>query len=75
MKRVGTATVHERLAEAKASLEYLDSERERRQDPEFGRLIEEKIVWRELIELQLEDTEERITRMCDAAERALDLIP
>ena len=70
----GTPTVRERLAEAKASLDYLDAERTRRADPDFGRGLEDKIVWRELLELELEDAEDRITRMCKAAERALALI-
>lgn len=74
MRNAVTATIHARLAEAKESLEYLDAERERRVDPNFGRLTEDKIVWRELLELELQDAEERITRMCDAAERALALI-
>ena len=60
-----------RLFEAKESLDYLEVERSRRMDPEFGRLIEQQIVWRELLELELQDAEERITSMCDAAERAL----
>jgi len=71
MKSSGGATIRERLAEAKASLDYLDVERERRCDPDFGKQIEAQIVWRELLELELQDAEERITRMCDAAERAL----
>ena len=74
MKSSGTVSTQERLAEAKACLDYLDAERVRRADPDFGRLLEEKTVWRELLELELEDAEDRITRMCDAAERALALI-
>jgi len=74
MKNSATLSAGERLAEAKACLDYLDLERERRGDPDFGRLLEDKTVWRELLELELEDAEDRITRMCDAAERALALI-
>lgn len=66
------AMTQKRLAEAKDSLEYLDAERLRRDDPGFGRLLEDQIIWRELLELQLQEAEERITSMCDAAERALD---
>ena len=74
MKTSGAMSAAERLAEAKACLDYLDTERTRRGDPDFGRLLEDKTVWRELLELELEDAEYRIARMCDAAERALALI-
>ena len=74
MKSSGTASTRERLVEANACLEYLDAERARRGDPNFGRLLEDKTVWRELLELELEDADYRIARMCDAAERALALI-
>lgn len=70
----GAAPVQDRLTEAKASLDYLDAERLRRADPDFGRRLEDKVIWRELLELKLEDAEDRISRMCDAAERALALI-
>lgn len=74
MTSSGRATIRERLVEAKASLDYLDLERARRSDPDFGKRIEAQLIWRELLELELEDAEERIARMCDAAERALALI-
>ncbi len=64
----------DRLSEANESLDYLDLEREHRDDPAFGKLIEQQIIWRELLELELQDAEERITSMCDAAERALALL-
>ena len=64
----------DRLSEAKESLDYLEAERARRADPEFGKLIEQQIIWREILELELQDAEERITSMCDAAERALALL-
>jgi hypothetical protein len=66
--------IKERLFEAKESLDYLEVERSQRMDPEFGRLTEQQIVWRELLELELQDAEERIASMCDAAERALALL-
>ncbi|MBZ5575195.1 MAG: hypothetical protein LAP40_01385 [Acidobacteriia bacterium] len=74
MKSAGVTTIRERLAEAKASLDYLDLERSRRADPEFGKRIEAHIVWRELLDLEFDDAEERITRLCDAAEWALALV-
>lgn len=66
--------VGRRLTEAKACLEYLETERDRRADPEFGRQLEQKVISRELLELELQDAEERITQMCAAAEHALTLL-
>lgn len=66
--------VQTRLAQAKSSLDYLDLERTQRADPAFGRLLEDQIIWRELLDLEFQEAEDRIARMCDAAERALDLI-
>ena len=64
----------ERLAQAKECLDYLEAERSQRGDPAFGKRIEQGIISRELLELELEDAEERITSICRAAERALDLL-
>ena len=64
----------ERLLKAKECLDYLEVEREHRDDRAFGSLVEQQMIWRELLELELQDAEERITLMCDAAERALALL-
>ena len=74
MQNPGETLVAQRLSAAKDSLDYLEVERARRNDPAFGLLIEQQIIWRELLELELQDAEERIAQMCDAAERALDLL-
>lgn len=58
--------------QAKECLDYLEVERTRREDPTFGKRVEQGIVSRELLELELEDAEERIASICLAAERALD---
>ena len=68
------AVIKDRLSKAKECLDYLEVEREQRNDPAFGRLFEQQTIWRELLELELQDAEERITSMCDAAERALALL-
>jgi len=62
--------VRQRLAEEKARLERLDAERERRGDPGFGRTAEERIVWFELIELELQDIDEQVSRISHAASGA-----
>ena len=73
MQRLETLA-KERLSVAKECLDYLEAERVRRGDPPFGRMAEQKIISRELLELELQEAEERITMMCNAAERALDLL-
>ena len=59
-KRADTAeeVVRERLAEAAASLERIDHERESG-DPMFGKVLEERIVWRELRDLELQEFDEQ----------------
>jgi hypothetical protein len=57
-------TLRERLAEGKVSLERLDADRERRGDSEFGKTTEDRIVWGELIELELQDIDEQLHRIC-----------
>jgi hypothetical protein len=74
MQNVETMLAKDRLSAAKDSLDYLEAERTQRNDFDFGRQVEQKIISRELLELELQDAEERITMMCNAAERALDLL-
>jgi hypothetical protein len=74
MQNVETMLAKDRLSAAKDSLDYLEAERAQRNDFDFGRQVEQKIISRELLELELQDAEERITMMCNAAERALDLL-
>lgn len=62
-----TTTVRQRLAEGKASLEHLDAERERRGDSRFGATTEDVVVWGELIELELQDIDEQVSRICGTA--------
>ena len=57
----------ERLAEAVARLERLDTERERRGDSGFGRTAESRIIWGELIELELQEIDEQVSRICGAS--------
>ncbi|HUK17993.1 MAG TPA: hypothetical protein VLW65_16325 [Bryobacteraceae bacterium] len=54
--------IHLRLAEGKSRLECLDAERELRREPEFGQTAEDKIVWRELLELELQDIDDQVSR-------------
>ena len=40
--------------------------RNHRQDPLFEKSAEQRIIWRELLELELHDVDERIERICEA---------
>ena len=62
--------VQRRLAEEKACLEQIDGERELRGDSGFGRTVEERIVWGELLELELQDIDEQVNRIVGTAGRA-----
>lgn len=62
--------VRKRLAEGNAELEYLDAERELRADPGFGRTTEDRIIWSELIELELQEIDELESRICDGADES-----
>jgi hypothetical protein len=63
----GTNATRQRLEEEKASLDKLDRERERRGDPGFDRTTEERVVWGELLELELQDLDEQLSRICNSA--------
>jgi hypothetical protein len=57
-----SADIRQRLAEGQAELERLDAERRRRRDPRIGKTVEERIIWGELLELELQDIDERVSR-------------
>jgi len=59
--------IRERLAAAEAFLEDLDVERELRGDSGFGRSAEDRVVWAELLELELQDIDEQVSRICSTA--------
>lgn len=52
-----------RLEASHACLEMLSSGELRDQDPEIKRMLEERIIWRELLELELHDIDEEIERI------------
>jgi hypothetical protein len=62
----------QRLAEGFAYLERLDGERARGRNPVFGTFMEWLIVWRELVELELQAADEQIERISAAAGDDLD---
>lgn len=46
-----------RLAKAASRLRNIDLVRNHRRDPQFGKAMEEQLVWRELLELELQEAE------------------
>jgi len=56
------ADIRRRLSEGQAELERLDAERQRRGDQRLGKTAEDRIVWGELLELELQDIDERVSR-------------
>jgi hypothetical protein len=63
----GCVSVRQRLVEAKTELDRLDRERESRGDMGFGKYTENRIVWAELLDLELQDVDERFHRICRTA--------
>jgi hypothetical protein len=68
-------TIRQRLAEGKACLEWLDGEQDRRGDPGFEKATVNRIVWRELLDLELQDVDDQLHRICDAAGDATERNP
>jgi hypothetical protein len=56
-----------RLAEAFSLLEKIQPDRAYRRDSPLCRLVEDRMVWRELLELELQEADEQIKRISKAA--------
>jgi len=52
-----------RLADEKDQLERLDAERARRRSAMFGKAAEDRIIWGELLDLELQDIDEQLRRI------------
>ena len=59
--------IQERLARAFSRLQGIQLVRNHRQDRFFGKSAEERIIWRELLDLELQDVDEHIERISAAA--------
>jgi len=57
----------QRLSEEKACLEHLDAERAYRRDSGFGKTTEDRVVWGELLDLELQDIDEQVRRIRQGA--------
>ena len=67
MKNVQTSVPYERLSKATAYLERLDEERSSCGNPTAGKAIETRIIWRELLDLELQEFDEEIERRSEVA--------
>ena len=65
------SAVQERLADAAACLDRLDQARGMCGDPALGKAIEEGIISRELLDLELQEFDEELERICDVTEDLL----
>ena len=59
--------IKQRLAEEKSLLDQLDSEREYRSDSNFRKTAEDRIVWGELLDLELQEFDEQLNRIRQTA--------
>jgi hypothetical protein len=70
--RPAGSSTRRRLVEAFSCLERLELQRAYRQDPVFCKFLEERIIWRELLDLELQEIDEKIGRISDQAGSGLD---
>jgi hypothetical protein len=57
-----------RLAEEKTCLDHLDAERVCRRNRSLGKTTENRILWNELLDLELQDIDEQLSRICQAVD-------
>jgi len=59
---------HRRLMRAFCLLEEIQLARNLRGDLLYGKAVEERIVWRELLDLELQDADDQVERLLTAAQ-------
>jgi len=59
--------MHDRLVRSFARLQGIQLVRNHLQDPNFGKGAEQRIVWRELIDLELQEIDEQMDRISAAS--------
>ena len=64
--------IHERLSKRVARIEELEGQRALLLDWEFGRAEEERIVFAELLDLEMQAIDEQIEESCSRLCRAVD---
>jgi hypothetical protein len=73
--RSSAIAIRRRLAEEKASLDRLDAQRGRPASSRFGKTAEDRIVWSELLELELQDIDEQVNRIRSQPSMDPDTLP
>jgi hypothetical protein len=58
------SNIRRRLAEEKATLDRLDAQRVRQPGSGFDKTTEDRIVWGELLDLEIQDLDEQVSRIC-----------
>ena len=71
--RAPICPTRQRLTQAFSRLQNIQLARSHRQDSLFKKWAEERIIWRELLELELQDVDEQIERISAAAGERLGL--
>jgi hypothetical protein len=61
---VCSGPTHDRLKKAVAELEEIEAMRAMTNNWLFGKFTEDRLIWRELLELELQDVEEQVERIC-----------
>jgi len=64
---VSICPTRQRIARAFSRLQDIQLVRNQRQDLYFEKPVEERIIWRELLDLELQDVDEQIERISAAA--------
>jgi hypothetical protein len=64
--QAGSST-QKRLAKAFAFVESLERQRAEGQNPFLGKIVEDRMIWRELLELELQDIDEQMEQISAGA--------
>jgi hypothetical protein len=67
MKNARRSLLHERLAKTAAYLEPLDEERSSCGNLTLSKAIETRIIWRDLLDLELQEFDKEIERLSEVA--------
>lgn len=67
MKYTASPNVRDRLRAACAALERIEQARYLSDDPHLGRSLENRLIRRELFDLELQELDEQFVRVCEFA--------
>lgn len=69
MREVRKTSVHDRLASGYLLLQELELERASAGESQIGKAIERRVIQRELLDLELQELDEQIDRICAMSAR------